>query len=89
MIKMREFGFMRWMDILALALLLVGGLFLGFGGIFGFEIMTAAIGQLGLFGRIVYVLIGLSALYELFELRAIPRRWHCTLLTRTTESPTS
>jgi uncharacterized membrane protein YuzA (DUF378 family) len=67
------------MDILALVQLL-GGLFLGFGGIFGYEIMTATIGQLCLFGRIVYVLIGLSALYKLFELRAITRRWQCTLL---------
>jgi uncharacterized membrane protein YuzA (DUF378 family) len=75
------------MDILVL---LLGGLFLGFGGIFGYELMTATIGQPGLFGRIVYVLIGLRALYELFELRAIPRRWQCTLLTlHTAESPTS
>ena len=88
MIKMREFGFMRWLDILAFALLVLGGLFLGLGGIYGFEVVVSTFGQLGIWARIVYVLIGLSALYEVFESRAIPRRWNCTLVTRTAEGTT-
>ena len=89
MIRVRDFGFMRWMDILALALLIVGGLFLGVGGFYGFEAVTAFLGKFGVFARIFYVLIGLSALYEVFELSAIPKRWNCTLLTHSSESATS
>jgi len=74
-----ELGFMKWLDILTTLLLVIGGLWLGLGGLFGIEVMTSTIASLGVFGRLLYFVIGLSALYEIFGLKAIFRRWHCSL----------
>jgi len=71
-----ELGFMKWLDILTTLLLVIGGIWLGVGGLFGIELMTSAIASLGVYGRILYFLIGLSALYEIFGWKAIFRRWH-------------
>ena len=74
-----EFGPMKWLDILTTLLLVIGGLGWGLGGLFGIEMMTSAMGSLGVFGRVLYLFIGLSAVYEIFGWKAIFRRWHCSV----------
>ena len=52
------------MDRIALVLLIIGGLNWGSVGIFGFDIVAALFGgQTGGFSRVIYALVGLSALW--------------------------
>ncbi|MHC4075715.1 MAG: DUF378 domain-containing protein [Planctomycetota bacterium] len=62
MLKLNRLG---WV---ALVLLIIGSLNWGLMGIFnGFDIVAAIFGEMSVFSRIVYVLVGLSALYILGE----------------------
>ena len=52
------------MDRIALVLLIVGGLNWGSVGIFGFDVVAALFGgQAGGVSRVIYALVGLSALW--------------------------
>lgn len=54
-----------WNQIASI-LLLIGGLSWGLYGVFGFEFISGVLGVESPLTRIVYVLIGLSALYRIF-----------------------
>jgi uncharacterized protein len=58
----------RWsaMDWISTLLLVVGGLNWGLVGLFGFDLVATLFGEMSLLSRVVYVLVGLSALYTLF-----------------------
>lgn len=56
---------MRVPNIVTLVLLIVGGLNWGLVGLFGFDLVAAIFGQMSLLSRIVYLLVGLSALWQL------------------------
>lgn len=70
---------MKKLDVLAAILLVVGGLNWGLVAVFRFDLVASLLGLT--FGetnpvtRIVYGLVGLSAVYLLTQVRAIPRRW--------------
>jgi uncharacterized membrane protein YuzA (DUF378 family) len=49
-------------------LLIVGGLNWGLVGLFGFDLVAALFGQMSALSRIVYVLVGLSALWQIIPL---------------------
>lgn len=51
------------LDILALVLMIVGGINWGLVGLFGFDLVAALLGPMSLASRAVYVLVGLAALY--------------------------
>lgn len=51
------------LDYIALVLLIVGGLNWGLVGLFGFDLVAAIFGVMTPLARIVYVLVGLSAIY--------------------------
>lgn len=51
---------------IALILMLVGGISWGLVGVFGFEIISTVFGVDSSLTRIIYVLIGLSALYRIY-----------------------
>jgi uncharacterized membrane protein YuzA (DUF378 family) len=53
------------LDWIALILIIVGGLNWGLVGIFNFDLVAAIFGAMSAIARIVYVLVGLSALYTL------------------------
>lgn len=57
-------------DWLALVLLIVGGLNWGLVGLFDFDLVAAIFGEKSALSRVVYAVVGLSALYVLF---AAPR----------------
>lgn len=80
MARTQDFGFMRWLDVLTTLLLVLGGLLWGLGGVFGIEMITSAIAKLGVFGQLLYILVGLSAVYEIIGWKAIFRRWNCSIL---------
>jgi uncharacterized protein len=59
---------MRLVNTLTLVLLIVGGLNWGLVGIFGFDLVAALFGEMSPLSRIVYTLVGLSALWQLVPL---------------------
>lgn len=70
---------MKKLDMLTVALLIVGGLNWGLVSIARFDLVAAVFGldfgQTNTATRIIYGLVGLSAVYIATQLRAIPRRW--------------
>lgn len=50
-------------DWVAIVLLIVGGLNWGLVGLFNFDLVAAIFGVMSILSRIVYVLVGLSAIY--------------------------
>jgi uncharacterized membrane protein YuzA (DUF378 family) len=59
---------MRIINILTLVLLIVGGLNWGLIGLFGFDLVAAIFGQMSALSRLVYTLVGLSALWQIIPL---------------------
>lgn len=53
------------LDWVALILIIVGGLNWGLVGAFKFDLVAAIFGTMSAFARVVYVLVGLSAIYTL------------------------
>lgn len=51
----------------AMGLLIVGGINWGLVGFFGFDLVAAIFGPMSAASRIVYALVGLSALYTVFS----------------------
>jgi uncharacterized membrane protein YuzA (DUF378 family) len=54
---------MKALTLLAIVLLVVGGLNWGLVGLFQFNLVTAIFGVASLLSNIVYILVGLSAVY--------------------------
>jgi uncharacterized membrane protein YuzA (DUF378 family) len=54
---------LKSIDWLALVLVVVGGLNWGLVGIFGFDLVATIFGEMSVLSRIVYTLVGISAVY--------------------------
>ena len=50
-------------DWVALVLLVIGGLNWGLVGLFSFDLVAALFGELSILSRIVYILVGISAIF--------------------------
>ena len=59
-------GKMNALDWAAMVLLIVGGLNWGLVGLFNVDLVAALFGTQSALSRIVYVLVGLSALYSIY-----------------------
>ena len=59
---------MRALNVLTLVLLIVGGLNWGLVGLAGFDLVATIFGEMSLLSRVVYGLVGLSALYQIVPL---------------------
>ena len=59
---------MKALNIITLVLLIVGGLNWGLVGAAGFDLVAAIFGAMSPLSRIVYVLVGLSALWQIVPL---------------------
>lgn len=59
---------MKPLDWVAIVLLIVGGLNWGLVGLFDFNLVTALFGQWQILERIVYVVVGASAVYSIWTL---------------------
>ena len=59
---------MRAINTVTLLLLIVGGLNWGLVGLFGFDLVAAIFGEMSLLSRIVYVLVGVSAVVQIVPL---------------------
>jgi uncharacterized membrane protein YuzA (DUF378 family) len=65
----------RPIDVVAAVLLVVGGLNWGLVGLLNFDLVAALFGAGSILARVVYGLVGLSAVYQIVTIRAIQRRW--------------
>ena len=59
---------MKFMNILTLILLIVGGLNWGLVGLFDFDLVSALFGPDSALARLVYILVGLSAVWQVVPL---------------------
>jgi uncharacterized membrane protein YuzA (DUF378 family) len=67
---------MKTLDVLAAALLVIGGLNWGLVGLFQFDLVAAIGGGMsGALARIIYIVVGLAGLYQAAGWKAIQRRW--------------
>jgi uncharacterized membrane protein YuzA (DUF378 family) len=72
---------MKSIDVIAAVILLVGGLNWGLVGLFKFDLVATLLGgQTANLARIVYVLVGLSAVYQGLAIKAIQGRWNVSLV---------
>ncbi|AYE33308.1 DUF378 domain-containing protein [Clostridium septicum] len=56
---------MKFLDIIALILVIVGAVNWGLIGFFQFDLVAALFGTMTMFSRVVYALVGLAGLYSL------------------------
>ena len=59
---------MRALNVITLVLLIVGGLNWGLVGLFDFDLVAALFGEKSTLARIVYILVGLSAVWQIIPL---------------------
>ena len=71
---------MKNLDLVANILLVVGGLNWGLVGAANFDLVAAIFGSMSPLSRIIYVLVGLAALYRLLQWKTIERRSLATAL---------
>jgi uncharacterized membrane protein YuzA (DUF378 family) len=61
---------MKVLNIIAFVLLLIGGLNWGLVGFFNLDLVSTIFGVGSMVTRVIFALVGLSALYKIFF-------WHC------------
>jgi uncharacterized membrane protein YuzA (DUF378 family) len=61
---------MKSLNLITLALVIVGGLNWGLVGLFNLDLVAAIFGDASFLARVVYALVGLSALWQLIPLVA-------------------
>jgi hypothetical protein len=69
---------MKSMDVIVAVLLVVGGLNWGLVGAFNFDLVATLFGDMSALSRLVYVLVGLSAVYQGLAWKRIQQRWGLT-----------
>jgi uncharacterized membrane protein YuzA (DUF378 family) len=65
---------MKSLDVAAIALLVIGGLNWGLVGAANFDLVAALFGPMSALSRVVYLLVGLAAVYRLIGWKAIEQR---------------
>ncbi len=66
---------MKTLDIIVGILLIIGGLNWGLVGLFDVNVMDTIFGEMTVLTRIVYVIVGLAALYDVVMIKAVCSRW--------------
>jgi uncharacterized membrane protein YuzA (DUF378 family) len=67
---------MKIFDAITFVLIIIGSLNWGLVGIFAFNLIGAIFdGNLSGWSRLIYILVGLSALYHAIAFKAIHQRW--------------
>lgn len=66
---------MKKLDVVAAVLLVIGGINWGVVGVTGSDIVGALFGNLSPVSRAVYLLVGVAALYQALQWKAIQHRW--------------
>ena len=66
---------MKTVDVMIWTLLAIGGLNWGLIGLFNFDLVAAIFGEMSVLSRIVYIIVGLAALYDIVAIKVIWQRW--------------
>ncbi len=66
---------MKTLDVAAAVLLVIGGFNWGLVGTLNVDLVAALFGEMTVPSRIVYSLVGLAAVYQALQWRAIQHRW--------------
>ena len=66
---------MKSIDVIVAVLLVVGGLNWGLVGLMSFDLVGSIFGSMSALSRVVYIIVGLSAIYQGWQWKAIQRRW--------------
>jgi uncharacterized membrane protein YuzA (DUF378 family) len=61
------YAYMKHINLIAMVLLVIGGINWGLVGIFNYNLVTALLGDASMMTKIVYALVGLCGLYEGFQ----------------------
>ena len=66
---------MKFFDMILGALLIIGGLNWGMVGIFNINLLAELFGEATMLTRLIYILVGFAAVYDILTIRAIWHRW--------------
>lgn len=66
---------MKTLDVIAAILLVVGGLNWFLVGAFEFDLVKYIFGSLPVIQKLIYVVVGLAAFYQIFQWKSIQNRW--------------
>lgn len=55
----------NWLDVVALILIIIGGINWGLVGFFNFNLITFLFGSASMISRIIFAIVGLAAIYSL------------------------
>ncbi|MBM3201828.1 MAG: DUF378 domain-containing protein [Chlamydiae bacterium] len=66
---------MKTLDVIAAVLLVIGGLNWLLVGVMDFDLVKYVLGAIPLAMKAVYVIVGLAAIYQIFQWKAIQQRW--------------
>ena len=66
---------MKKLDVIVAILLVIGGLNWGLVGLFDFDLVATIFGKMSGLSRLIYGIVGLSAVYQIFQWKAIQKRW--------------
>ena len=67
---------MRNLDVVVAILLVIGGLNWGMVGLLDFDLVSYLFSGYPVLQNTVYILVGLSAVYQVMSLKAIQARWN-------------
>ena len=62
---------MKALNAVALVLVIIGGLNWGLVGLFDFNLVAAIFGEDSWFSNLIYILVGLAALYSIYLLKPV------------------
>ena len=71
-----KLGMLKSLDVLVWSLLTIGGINWGMVGIFNIDLVAVLFGSMTMVTRLIYALVGLSAVYEILGLKSIAHRWN-------------
>lgn len=72
---------MKKLDILIGAVLIIGGLNWGMIGLFDVNLVSAIFGAETFLSRVIYILVGFAAVYDIVTIKAIWKRWNIHMTT--------
>jgi uncharacterized membrane protein YuzA (DUF378 family) len=66
---------MKFIDVLAAVLVVVGALNWGLVGLFRYDLVAALLGDATVLTRLVYIVVGMAGLFQALQWKAIRHRW--------------
>lgn len=67
---------LKLLDIIVYGLLIIGAINWGLVGLLSFDLVAYLFGSMSVLSRLVYIVVGLAAAYDLVFIKAIWKRWN-------------